>query len=144
VPSLLKALRLLFNRATVSGHQKEIELNDIEATLIECLSALPAVFILIDAVNESSSSSSVINCLENLVQQTHNLRIFITTTANAISLQDIDAKFVTVVEMQSHMLQQDIVTFIEHRLGSEPNLRNLGEKLKNDVSEALTINADAS
>ena len=144
VPPLLKAIRLLFNKATISGHQKEIEILDLEALLIEHLSTLPAVFILIDAVNESSSSSSLIHCLERLLQEAHNLRIFLTTTANAIALQDMDVKYVTVVEMQSHMLQEDIATFIEYKLATEPNLRSLGDKLKNDVRETVATNADAS
>jgi hypothetical protein len=88
----------------------------LENILIKHLADFTTVIILIDAVNESSYLSSLVSSLYRLMVRSKSLRILVTSTADSISLREIDPFRVTVADMQTEMVQMDIAAFVEYRL----------------------------
>jgi hypothetical protein len=144
MPSILASIRPIFERNRSNSYQRTLELPVLEDILIKHLTDFTTVLILIDAVNESSYLSSLISSLCRLMVRSKSLRILVTSTADAISLREIDPVRVIVADMQAAKVQMDIAAFVEYRLRNDQNLCSLSGTLKDEIRAALLRNANGS
>jgi len=144
VPSILDSIRQIFEGALSDTHLSPVELPALEAALREHSARFKKVFVLIDAINESIHLSTIKSSLRKMLEQSQNLRVLVTSIADASSLQAIDPTRVVVVEMHANLLRKDIATFVENCLQSNENLRSVSAKLKSDIKNTLLRDANGS
>lgn len=144
MPSILDTIRPVFEGTRSQSHRPPIEITLLENSIIQHSSKDRRILFLIDAINESGCMPSIITSLLKLAEQSTNLRILVTTTADAATLEKIAPSYVTVVDVGSGIMQDDIEKFVYHRLENDETLRNVSSTLKETIRKTLLKDADGS
>jgi len=144
MPSMLDSIRPIFDEIRGQAHRHPIELPLLEESIIKHSSGERRVLILIDAINESAHMTKIISSLLRLAEQLKNLRILVTSTADAASLREICPTRAKIVDMNPDIVQYDIETFVDQRLEKDGTLSNVSGNLKSDIRRALLKDAVGS
>lgn len=141
-PWILEDIRQLYNSvAQNQTHRQPIEISALENAVVKIASGTKPVFLLVDAINESSELALVEPLLLRLADLTPNLRILVTTTAVSTSALPEYAKTLNV---SAGMMRNDIDTYIQHRFKQDETLKSLPLKLKAEIERTLLHKADGS
>lgn len=138
---MLDSFRPIFAKTRSQAHRPPVELSLLEESIIKHSSGKRRVLIFIDAINESAHMSSIISSLLKLTEQSTNLRVLVTSTADVASLREICPTRAKIVDINP---QHDIEAFVDQRLAKDETLRNVSTQLKDDIRRTLLKDADIS
>lgn len=121
-----------------------MDLADLEEILVQRLRACDRVFILIDAINESQENGGgLLNSLYRLMDRCNNVRLLVSTIGEIP--RDGRADYhITTIRLQPQDSQHDLTVMAENALANQPGLRDLSDKLKQDVKRSFVLQADGS
>lgn len=142
-PILLEKFRPLFESTRLLSGRPPIELVELERILGVYFNTLGTVYILVDAINESQYTDRMVESLSRMVGRCNSLRVLVTTTVIPLSLSLL-VPLAKMVELQPTESQEDIDTLISHVLATSRNFARLGDDLKREIRQTLTIGANGS
>ncbi|KAL9097486.1 MAG: hypothetical protein Q9165_000382 [Trypethelium subeluteriae] len=120
---------------------KGLKVQELEDQILDHCKVLERFYILIDALNESSSSSSIVTSFSRIVQGAGNVGIFMTSTPDA-ETQDILQGQLIPVDMRPQWIEEDVRFFVNVKIQQTPSLRDLSEKIKSDIRQTVVEKAD--
>lgn len=120
---------------------KRLGLDELESALKTLCTALPKVYLFLDAPNESKQSSMISSSVLSLAQGSEALRIMISSTDESPSLQR-GPPVLFPVTISSERNTDDIETYVEYCLDKQDRLRKLPDPLKSDIKSKLIREAD--
>ncbi|GIC90547.1 uncharacterized protein Aud_006982 [Aspergillus udagawae] len=108
--------------------------------LLKYTGALSELFIVVDAINESSESAKVFDALLTLLESSDNIRIMVTsTTSPPVSNPAIS---ILRSQMRPSTNRIDIEAFLDTQLQSVPALQRLPEYIKSRIKKVLLEKAN--
>lgn len=114
---------------------------ELEDQIIDHSRTRDRLYIFIDAVNESSSSVSIIKSLSRIVQASKNVGILMTSTPE-VGAQEMMQNWVKPVDMQKQRIENDITLFVNVRIQQSPTLRSISETIKLKIQRTVVQKAD--
>ncbi|PKX92396.1 uncharacterized protein P174DRAFT_512989 [Aspergillus novofumigatus IBT 16806] len=103
--------------------------------LLKYTKALSELFIVVDAINESSESAKILEALLTLLESSDNIRIMVTsTTSPPVSNPTISTLR---AQMRPSTNRIDIEAFLNTQLQSAPALQRLPEHIKSRIKTVL-------
>ncbi len=103
----------------------------------QAFESLSKVYIFVDAVNESSQSTAICSILTRLFQSTENVYIFLTGIEEAMPKEIQETSRFTSLRLDSRDIKKDVGLFVEARLRENPTLRDLKDRLKEEIRTTL-------
>lgn len=102
--------------------------------LLKYTGSLSELFIVVDAINESSESAKILDALLALLESSDNIRIMVTsTTSPPVS----DPAGILRAQMRPSTNRIDIEAFLDTQLQSVPALRRLPEHIRSRIKKVL-------
>lgn len=127
-----------------SGNQlKKPEVNTLVEMLADICSDLPNVLLLVDAPNESTSSSKIMKSLSKVIENHDTVRLLITSTEDADILR-VSLHSVHAIGMNMAYVQHDISSYVESCIADKEVFSRLSQALKKDIIDSLLLRSDGS
>jgi hypothetical protein len=128
-PDILDELQESFKKRALP--QPDVLIN----LLLKYTRSLSKLFIVVDAINESSESAKILDALLTLLESSHNIRIMVTsTTSPPVSNPTIS---ILRAQMRPSTNRIDIEAFLDTHLTSVPALQRLPEHIKSRIKKVL-------
>lgn len=141
--ALLESIRPLYRERSRSLHRPPIELDKLVSILFQHISNhIGEVYILVDALNETSEGHDFMLILSTWMKRCKNIRTVITTTTRVTP--SLDNMPIETIEVVPDTIKADIALFITQAITTRRTLLQLDDKLKDDIRDTLTRNADGS
>lgn len=121
-------------------HQPSVE--DLLECLEDCLKHFNAVYLVIDALDESHERQNILGILKVLVDKAGFEKIrLLTTSREYFDIQETLSKISTEIPMSNPLVEEDIRTHVSYKLRTEPRFQKWSIELLGEVEEALTKGA---
>ena len=120
-----------------SGPQRPPSFSVLLAVL-QSLSRLHPIILLVDAIDECDGRRDLLDFLASLQHSTQRISILV-TSRDEVDIRDTLSSF-THVRLETYVkdVDQDIRSYVEHRLTSDSRLRKLQSSLKADIKDSLS------
>ena len=116
------------------------DLSELEDRILQISAQLPGILLFVDALNECSKASVILQSLGRISGMNGSIRIMMTST------EEIDAKFGTLkvhkVPIVTTNTDHDIFKYIVAWLRQSPELSVLPASLKEDIKSTLLRKSD--
>jgi len=121
--------------------QNSLRMQELSALLKRTFDVFKGFIILIDALNESQSQSTILSTLLQLVRVCPNLRVLVTSIADPVSSTETSSMFL-IRQMNIAAVDRDVSRYVKHRIESELAFSCLSEGTKNDIQRIITSTAN--
>ena len=142
-----KAIDDLYNieNSRSPGTPKAPSMDDLKRVFTEICLLSSRVCIFVDAINESTHSSQMLNVLLSLEHEVHGLKIMMSSTEEIIVPSDRSSLCsVMTIAMDNKEIGHDILLYVKYWLQTHERLRNLPTPLKSSIMAKLLSQADGS
>jgi hypothetical protein len=104
---------------------------------LESFSVSSRIVILLDALDECEERDDLLTFLQKLVSEKSNISILVTCREDAVSNEALRSG--QRVRMESHRreVDQDIESYIDHRLATDAHLRKFPRAIKDEIRRSL-------
>jgi hypothetical protein len=128
-PDILDELQESFKRRALPLPDVLIRL------LLKYTGSLSELFIVVDAINESSESGKILDALITLLASSENIRIMVTSTTSPLVSNPVIGILKAQMRPSTNMI--DIEAFLDTQLTSVPALQLLPEHIKSRIKKVL-------
>ncbi|KAF7546581.1 hypothetical protein G7Z17_g8338 [Cylindrodendrum hubeiense] len=118
--------------------QNNLTISEINEIMAHILDSCERFYILIDSLNETPYEEELVQALVHLCEQHAQLRILITCTREPLVPSPVIRERV----MQLDAVNNDIESYVLHRLASEPCFRVLSSKIHAEIQQKIVSGAD--
>jgi hypothetical protein len=139
-PSILESIRPLRKSGTKLIPQNNLTISQIEDLIEEVAGRFDTLYILIDALNETTFEDAIVSTLISLCKTHKNIRVL--TTCTRTPPAEIEDNNIHVENMSFNAVSADIDAYVQKRLESESSFRSLTPRLQNTIRNKLSKGAD--
>lgn len=128
-----------FRRANSSlVPQNNLTIPQIKDIFGHILELCGVFYLLVDALNETPHEQELVKTLVQLCEQYSQLRVLVTCTREPL----IDSPCIKELGMNMTAVDNDIHTYVAHRLATEPCFRGLSPKIQVEIQQKIATGAD--
>ncbi|KAI3553332.1 ankyrin repeat protein [Colletotrichum abscissum] len=139
-PSILDHVRPLRKSGNNLIPQNNLTVEQIYDVMGEALGLFDAFYLMIDALNETSQEPVIVEALLHLCSKHSNLRVLVTCTREPAQLEPS----IFVRHMSTQSIDCDIEVYVEKRLSSEHSFQSLSAKVRTEIKDKVTSEADGT
>lgn len=143
-PKLWKDVSERYRKETGQSSQEPRKLNPNELVdlIVQCAEHLEGAIIILDALNETRQSLSLLQLLLQMTERTKHVKVMISSTEE-LGLEGL-TRPVTVVSVREEQTAGDIVDYIDKWLQEDEVFRHLPRALKKDIKLVLCDRANGT
>ena len=140
-PKLSDSLKTVYERLRITKSTPTFI--DLRETFDLMVEELDGLYLIIDALDESTEQPSLLSWLTEFFRGHYNhLHLIVTSRPEAMIWQYLgNISKAYQVEMQSLVIDPDIRIFVDYQLNQHPELRDMPLQLKEEVAEQLISRA---
>ncbi|KAK1671442.1 ankyrin repeat protein [Colletotrichum godetiae] len=139
-PGILDHVRPLRKSGNSLIPQNNLTVEQIYEVLGEALELYDVFYLMIDALNETSHESVIVQALLHLCSKHPNLRVLVTCTREPVQPDPS----IYVRHMSTRSIDSDIEVYVENRLSTEHSFQSLSDKIRGEIKEKVVSEADGT
>ena len=119
------------------------ELKDIMRRMIENAATTPAIYLVVDALDECKERKSLLEVWEELRSWDQTILHVFATSRRETDIEDSLGKIAThVISLEESVVDGDILTYIGHQLQNDTTLCKWSEEIRKEIETALMKGAN--
>ena len=142
-PSFWSQIDVCYQKAEKGRERARLTLIEAEALFSKACEDLPALYVFVDAINESEQAAVILSTILNLVEKNSKLHVVMSSTEELFALpSQVVSSNTIIVGMTSGKVAYDISDYVESWLETHERLRRLPLRLKDKIRSKLLSSSE--